>query len=287
MRTVFQQARRQAAAAAAAVRRRAAATSAGGRRPPAGGFPGGGFVGSGASSAGAGGAAAPQHAHYQFGGDYWVIALRDDQPVPVAVQDRSHGPRVQRDRLGPRARRSRAALAEREPLRAAGAPAGVHLAALRLDDAVPAASSRQQRRSNFAGRIVAAERRAARARVRAAGAHARGRSLGRARRACPSSRSHGWLDNAGSFELLAPLLAGLRDRRARSRGPRAQRLPLARFLVQHLAGRRRPARRCRRARLAALQRCSATRAAPRSRCCSRRRSPSASTSSCCSRAACR
>ena len=67
------------------------------------------------------------------------------RPVPVAVQDRPHGSRVQRDRLGPRARRSRAALAEHEPLRAAGALAGIHQPALRLDDAVPASRSSNSR----------------------------------------------------------------------------------------------------------------------------------------------
>ena len=56
-------------------------------------------------------------------------------------EDRSHGPRVQRDRVGSRARRQGAALAEREPLRAAGALAGVHQPALRLDHAVPAAAA--------------------------------------------------------------------------------------------------------------------------------------------------
>jgi RND family efflux transporter MFP subunit len=72
---------------------------AGGGRPPggsAGGFPGGGFPGGGFPGAAPGGfaggggnaaGAAPARAsYYQFGGDYWVIALRNDQPVPIAVK---------------------------------------------------------------------------------------------------------------------------------------------------------------------------------------------------------
>ena len=50
-----------------------------------GGFPGGGFV----IVQGGPGGAAPARAgttNYQFGGEYWVIALRNDQPVPVAVR---------------------------------------------------------------------------------------------------------------------------------------------------------------------------------------------------------
>ncbi len=55
--------------------------------PPPGGFPGGGvvFLGGG----GGGNAAAPPAANvtnYLFGGDYWVVALRNNEPVPVAVK---------------------------------------------------------------------------------------------------------------------------------------------------------------------------------------------------------
>ncbi len=50
---------------------------------PGGGLPSGGFAGSAPTdrSRNAGAAAA-----YQFGGDYWVVALRDDKPTPVAVR---------------------------------------------------------------------------------------------------------------------------------------------------------------------------------------------------------
>ncbi len=51
---------------------------------------------------------------------------------------RSYGPRIQRDRLGPRARRSRVALAEHESVRAARAAAAVHLATFRREHTVPA-----------------------------------------------------------------------------------------------------------------------------------------------------
>jgi len=52
-----------------------------------GGFPGGGgfFVAGGGGNA-AGAAPAARPSYYQFGGDYWVIALRNDQPVPIAVK---------------------------------------------------------------------------------------------------------------------------------------------------------------------------------------------------------
>ena len=32
------------------------------------------------------GAAPARASYYQFGGDYWVIVLRNDQPVPIAVK---------------------------------------------------------------------------------------------------------------------------------------------------------------------------------------------------------
>jgi HlyD family secretion protein len=53
-----------------------------------GGFPGGGFPGGGFPPGGQGGNASPaaRPSYYQFGGDYWVIALRNDQPIPVAVK---------------------------------------------------------------------------------------------------------------------------------------------------------------------------------------------------------
>ena len=72
------------------------ARSGGGGAP--GGFPGGGFPGGGSPGGGfpggfagggggnAAGAAPARPSYYQFGGDYWVIALRNDQPVPIAVK---------------------------------------------------------------------------------------------------------------------------------------------------------------------------------------------------------
>jgi HlyD family secretion protein len=65
----------------------------GGGGPP-GGFPGGGNFGGGGNFRGPQGggnfqAAAPAPARssdYLFGGDYWVVAMRGDQPVPVAVK---------------------------------------------------------------------------------------------------------------------------------------------------------------------------------------------------------
>jgi HlyD family secretion protein len=52
-----------------------------------GGFPGGGFPGGFPGGGGnAAGAAPARPSYYQFGGDYWVIALRNDQPVPIAVK---------------------------------------------------------------------------------------------------------------------------------------------------------------------------------------------------------
>ena len=69
---------------------------AGGARPgggAAGGFPGGGFPAAADSRGGfaggggnAAGAAPARAVLYQFGGDYWVIVLRNDQPVPIAVK---------------------------------------------------------------------------------------------------------------------------------------------------------------------------------------------------------
>jgi HlyD family secretion protein len=62
----------------------------GGGRPGgggSGGFPGGGFAGGAPGGGGnAPGAAPARPSYYQFGGDYWVIALRNDQPVPIAVK---------------------------------------------------------------------------------------------------------------------------------------------------------------------------------------------------------
>ena len=67
-------------------RRRARRRGRGRRRQlPARWFPGGGFV----IVQGGPGAAAPTRGgttNYQFGGEYWVVALRNDQPVPVAVR---------------------------------------------------------------------------------------------------------------------------------------------------------------------------------------------------------
>lgn len=55
---------------------------------PPGGFPGGGggfFFGGGGNNDG-NQAARPTTAPYLFGGDYWVVAVRGDQTVPVAVR---------------------------------------------------------------------------------------------------------------------------------------------------------------------------------------------------------
>jgi HlyD family secretion protein len=73
MRTVFQQ-------AGGANAGGGGGTNYGGGRPPGGA----GFV-SGASPQ-APAAPARMTADYQFGGDYWVVALRGDEPVPVAVK---------------------------------------------------------------------------------------------------------------------------------------------------------------------------------------------------------
>src|SRR5882672_1506383 len=55
-----------------------------------GGFPGGGGggfrPGGGQAGAPAAAAAAARSTEYQFSGDYWVIALRNGQPVPLAVK---------------------------------------------------------------------------------------------------------------------------------------------------------------------------------------------------------
>jgi HlyD family secretion protein len=55
---------------------------------PPGGFPGGGFPGGGFVPGGGPQAARPavRDTSYLFGGDYWVVALRGDQTVPVAVK---------------------------------------------------------------------------------------------------------------------------------------------------------------------------------------------------------
>ncbi len=82
----------------------------GGRGGQGGGFGGGGFGGAGGPNGGFGGppgegiaggafggppgegfgggrrASSPSVTNYQFGGEYWVIALRDDEPVPVTIQ---------------------------------------------------------------------------------------------------------------------------------------------------------------------------------------------------------
>jgi HlyD family secretion protein len=63
-------------------------SGAGGGGFGGGGFPGGGFPGGGFPPGGGNAPAsvAPRPSYYQFGGDYWVIALRNDQPIPVAVK---------------------------------------------------------------------------------------------------------------------------------------------------------------------------------------------------------
>ncbi len=65
---------------------------AGGNFPPGGSMPPGGFPGGAIvvfQGPGGPGGAAPARggtSNYQFGGEYWVVALRNDQPVPVAVR---------------------------------------------------------------------------------------------------------------------------------------------------------------------------------------------------------
>jgi HlyD family secretion protein len=67
----------------------ASGRAGGGGGQPGGGFPGGGFPGGGFFAGGGGnaaGAAPARPSYYQFGGDYWVIVLRNAQPVPVSVK---------------------------------------------------------------------------------------------------------------------------------------------------------------------------------------------------------
>lgn len=56
--------------------------------PPGEGFDGGGFGGTPGEGFGGSGrrASSPSVTNYQFGGEYWVIALRDGDPVPVTIQ---------------------------------------------------------------------------------------------------------------------------------------------------------------------------------------------------------
>ena len=55
---------------------------------PPGGFPGGGFGGGGGVFIQGGQPAGPRPStlQYQFGGEYWVIAMRDGQLMPVTVK---------------------------------------------------------------------------------------------------------------------------------------------------------------------------------------------------------
>jgi len=67
----------------------ASGRAGGGGGQPGGGFSGGGFPGGGFFAGGGGnaaGAAPARPSYYQFGGDYWVIVLRNAQPVPVSVK---------------------------------------------------------------------------------------------------------------------------------------------------------------------------------------------------------
>jgi HlyD family secretion protein len=68
---------------------RAGGPPGGGGGFPPGGFPPGGFPGGGGPFFFGGGNAQPAPAratNYQFGGDYWVVAVRGDKTVPVAVK---------------------------------------------------------------------------------------------------------------------------------------------------------------------------------------------------------
>lgn len=62
------------------------------RGPQGGGFPGGGFPGGGgggnffAANGNNGGAARSASSEYLFQGEYWVVALRNNQPTPVPVR---------------------------------------------------------------------------------------------------------------------------------------------------------------------------------------------------------
>ena len=92
---------------------------AGGGGPPGGfaggGPPGGGFVAGGGGQPGAR-APAPRATDYLFGGDYWVVALRGDQTVPVAVKTGLTDLEYSEIVSGSRAWRPRAVVAECEPL---------------------------------------------------------------------------------------------------------------------------------------------------------------------------
>jgi len=68
---------------------------AGGGRPggggqsggfPGGGFPGGGFPGGFTGGGNAAGATPARPSYYQFGGDYWVVVLRNAEAVPISVK---------------------------------------------------------------------------------------------------------------------------------------------------------------------------------------------------------
>jgi HlyD family secretion protein len=94
MRKVFQQAGGFAGGGAGSGGRGGAAGQGGSSGTPSGGnFPPGGFMPPGGAvvvfqGPGAGRAAPTRGgtSNYQFGGEYWVVALRNDQPVPVAVR---------------------------------------------------------------------------------------------------------------------------------------------------------------------------------------------------------
>ena len=117
---------------------------AGGGGPPGGfaggGPPGGGFVAAGGGQPGAAGARA---ASDRLSLRRRLLGRRAARRPDRAGgrEDRSHGSRIQRDRLGSRAWRPRAVVAECEPLRAAGALAAVHQPALRLEHAVLATAA--------------------------------------------------------------------------------------------------------------------------------------------------
>ena len=116
----------------------------------------------------------------------------------------------------------------------------------------PFQQNQHQQQQNFRVPLSSARGRRRRARataIRHSGAKACGASLGTARR--PARARHPRLARQRRHVRSArPTAAGLRDRRARSRGARRERLTLARRGLQHLAGRRRLARGRRPARLA-------------------------------------
>ena len=150
--------------------------------------------------------------------------------------------------------------------------AAVHLAALRLEHAVPAATSSRTSRVSSAdlARLASRYHRAVpSSREFALPGFTLAAEVWGTAGGVPVLASHGWLDNASTFDLLAPLLAGCEivALDLAGHGLSGSRSPDAAYNIWEDVGDLLDVRDA--ARLAALQRCSAIRAAPRSRCCSR------------------